>query len=522
LPLRDLIPAVREGVEEAGGLPVVFPVMSLGEDLMKPTAMLYRNLVAMEIEETLRSYPLDGAVLLANCDKTVPAALMGAASSGLPSLLLTGGPRVPCLFRGRRLGAGTDLWRLWDERRRGVLDDEAWAELESCLASTRGACNTIGTASTMAVLAEVLGFSLPGSSTIPAGDPRQREVARRSGRRVVELVRARTALADICTSESVRNALVALNAIGGSTNAVLHLAAICGRLGLAFDLDAVDRLGRRVPLLADLKPTGSQLVDDFDAAGGVPALLGVLAEFLSPDCVLADGRRVSDVAATACTPHNRTIRTLADPVSTGGAFRVVRGSLAPEGALLKRSTATTSLLNHRGRAVVFRGYEEMRAKAEDPTLDVDEDSVLVLAGAGPVGGPGMPEWGMIPLPRKLLDAGVSDIVRVTDARMSGTSFGTVVLHVAPEAAVGGPIGLVRDGDWVELDADAGRLELLVDPAELNRRRAHLPPPVPRHERGWASIYLAHVTQAPLGCDFDVLRVVPGERPGLVEPVVGRS
>ena len=521
LPLRDLVPAVREGVEEAGGLPVVFPVMSLGEDLMKPTAMLYRNLVAMEIEETLRSYPLDGVVLLANCDKTVPAALMGAASTGLPALVVTGGSRPPCSFRGRRLGTGTDLWRLWDLRREGELDDAAWAELEACLASARGACNTMGTASTMAVLCEVLGFSLPGSSTVPSGDPRLLDVARSAGRRVVGLVREDTGLDRVCTDASVRNALVVLNAIAGSTNAVLHLPALCGRLGLDFDLEAVDRLGRGVPLVADVEPAGDGLMPDLDAAGGVPALLGVLAQFLDGGTVLADGRTLAEVAAAAPPPIGPAIRPLSAPLGSDGSFRVVRGSLAPDGAVLKRPTATAQLLKHRGRAVVFHSYEEMRVRVEDPALVVDETSVLVLAGCGPVGGPGMPEWAMVPVPRKLLEAGVRDVVRVSDARMSGTSFGTVFLHAAPEAAVGGPIGLVEDGDWIEVDADSGRLDLLVEPRELERRRRAFTPPA-REQRGWTALYQTHVTQAPSGCDLDFLRLPPGRRPCLAEPVVGRS
>ncbi len=521
LPLRELLPAVREGVEEEGGLPVVFPVMSLGEDLMKPTAMLYRNLVAMEIEETLRSYPLDGAVLLANCDKTVPAALMGAASTGLPALVVTGGARPPCSFRGKRIGSGTDLWRLWDMRRNGELDDKDWAELEACLAWARGACNTMGTASTMGILCEVLGFTLPGSSTVPSGDPCLLGWARAAGRRAVQLVREGTSPAKMCTAASLRNALVVLNAIAGSTNAVLHLSALCGRLGLAFDLDEVDRLGRGVPLIADIEPAGRWLMPDLGSAGGVPTLLRVLSEFLEGGTPLADGRDLADVAKQAPEPKGPAIRGLSSALSWEGSFRVVRGSLAPKGALLKRPTASRHLLKHRGQAVVFRDYQEMRERIEDPDLEVDEASVLVLPGCGPVGGPGMPEWAMVPVPRKLLKAGVRDVLRVSDARMSGTSFGTVLLHVAPEAAVGGPIGLLQDGDWVEVDADSGRLELLVEPEVLERRRQASAPP-PREVRGWTALYQAHVTQAPEGCDLDFLQLPAGHQPRLKEPVIGRS
>jgi dihydroxy-acid dehydratase len=521
LPLRELAGAARDGIVEAGGLPVEFPVISLGEDLMKPTAMLYRNLLAIEVEEMLRSHPLDGVVLLANCDKTVPGALMGAASTRLPALLVTGGARPPCVFRGDRIGTGTALWRLWDERRAGTLDDAAWLELEQCLATGTGACNTMGTASTMAILAEVLGLLMPGASTIPSGDPRALDAARAAGRRVTELAARGASLFGTCDEASFRNALRVLNAIGGSTNAVLHLAALAGRLGIGLDLADVDRLGRGIPLLADVEPAGSGLLPDFDAAGGVPALLHELGDLLEPDVVLADGRRTAEVAGTASRAPAGALADRDRPLATGGAFRVVRGTLAPDGAVLKRSSATPALLRHRGRAIVFHGYEEMLDRIDDPSLDVDETSVLVLAGCGPVGGPGMPEWGMIPIPRKLLAAGVRDMVRVTDARMSGTSFGTVYLHAAPEAAVGGPLGLVRDGDVIEADADAGRLDLLVGAGELATRAAAWRPAPPATRRGWVALYRAHVTQAPRGCDFDFLEPATGEPP-LVEPTVGRS
>ncbi|MHB1781814.1 MAG: dihydroxy-acid dehydratase, partial [Acidimicrobiales bacterium] len=464
LPLRELAGAACDGIVEAGGLAVEFPVISLGEDLMKPTAMLYRNLLAIEIEEMLRSYPLDGVVLLANCDKTVPGALMGAASTRLPALLVTGGARPPCVFRGDRVGTGTALWRLWDERRAGALDDAAWLELEHCLSKGTGACNTMGTASTMAILAEVLGLLVPGASTIPSGDPRALDAARATGRRVTELAAHGGSPFATCDDASFRNAIRVLNAIGGSTNAVLHLVALAGRLGIDLDLGDVDRLGRDVPLLVDVEPAGSGLLPDFDAAGGVPALMRELGDLLEPEVVLADGRRTAEVAGTASGASAGTASGMASamssgailprdrPLLSGGAFRVVQGTLAPDGAVLKRSSATPALLRHRGRAVVFHGYEEMRYRIDDPSLDVDETSVLVLAGCGPVGGPGMPEWGMIPIPRKLLEAGVRDMVRVTDARMSGTSFGTVYLHVAPEAAIGGPLGHVRDGDVIDTDA----------------------------------------------------------------------
>ena len=521
LPLRDLVGAAREGIVAGGGVPVEFPVMSLGEDLMKPTAMLYRNLLAIEIEETLRSYPLDGVVLLANCDKTVPGALMGAASTGLPALVVTGGARPSCRFRGERLGTGTALWRWWDERRRGALDDAGWQELEACLAEGRGACNTMGTASTMAILSEILGLAFPGTSTIPTGDARAVEGARRAGRHVAELALLGKSSFARCGAASFRNALRVLNAIGGSTNAVLHLAALAGRLGARFDLDDVDALGRTIPLVVDVEPSGSGLVHDLDAAGGVPALLGVLGELLEPEPLLGDGRSTGEHVAAAPPPAGPALRSREAPLAFGGAFRVVRGTLAPDGAVLKRSSASPELLRHRGPAVVFRSYDEMRERVDDPALEVDASSVLVLSGCGPVGAPGMPEWGMIPIPRRLLEAGVRDMVRISDARMSGTSYGTVYLHLAPEAAVGGPLALVRDGDPIEVDADAGRLDLLVEEEELRRRAAAWRPPTPVTRRGWLALYQAHVTQAPKGCDFDFLEPEAGE-PAFMEPVVGRS
>jgi dihydroxy-acid dehydratase len=488
---------------------------------MKPSAMLYRNLLAIEVEEMVRSHPVDAVVLLANCDKTVPGALMGAVSANVPTLVVTCGPRPPAVFRGRRLGTGTDLWRLWDERRSGALDDDAWAEAEAALSCGLGACNTMGTASTMAVLAELLGFLLPGGATIPAGDPRSLESARAAGQRIVEMVRLDERPDTVCTRASVENAIRVLNAIGGSTNAVIHLAAIAGRLGLAFDLEAVDRLGRDIPLLLDVEPSGAGLVQDFDLAGGVPALLGALGDLLDPTARLADGRPVGEVARDAPAPSG-VVRPRDAPLATGGAFRVVKGSLAPDGAVVKRSAATPELLNHTGRAVVFDDYDEMRRRVEDPALEVDATSVLVMRNCGPVGTPGMPEWGMVPLPAKLLADGVRDLVRITDSRMSGTSFGTVFLHVAPEAAVGGPIALVEEGDLIEIDAELGTIELRVDPAELERRRAAWVPPSSPHLRGWPALYRAHVTQAPRGCDLDFLEAPSAEHRRFVEPVVGRS
>jgi dihydroxy-acid dehydratase len=521
LPLGELAAAVKRGIRAAGGQPAVFPTMSLGEDLMKPSAMLYRNLVAMEIEETIRAYPLDGVVLLANCDKTIPAAVMGSVSADLPAIVVTGGARPPAWFRGKRIGSGTSLWRLWDDRRSGRLSDQDWDELERCLQCGLGACNTMGTASTMAILTEALGLMLPGASTIPAGDQRGIRQAEEAGRRIVAMVEENLRPSAILTAASFANAIRILNAIAGSTNAVIHLAAIAGRAGIPFTLDGVARLGANVPVLADVEPSGSGLIQDFATAGGLPCLLRAIAGLLDLSARTVTGGTLGDIAATA-PPPSGVIRPPDSPLFPGGAIAVVKGSLAPDGALLKTTTATPGLFRHRGRAVVFHGYHHMRHRVDDPDLQVTADSVLVLAECGPVGAPGMPEWGMIPIPAKLAATGVQDMIRVTDARMSGTSFGTVFLHVAPEAAIGGPLALVRDGDWITVDVTAGRLDIEVSEAELNRRRQNWQPRHPEHLRGWPALYRDHVTQAPQGCDLDFLQAPTPAHRRFVEPVIGRS
>lgn len=517
-PLRDLVPSLRAGIEAAGGVAVEFGVMSLGEDMMKPAAMLYRNLVAMEVEESLRSQPLDGVVVLAACDKSVPAGLMGAFSTDLPTLLVMSGPRPSARFRGQRVGTGTDLWRAWDDRRAGRLSDDDWAELESALTLGRGTCNTMGTASTMGILCETLGVAWPTSTSIPAGDPRHLDLARHVGERIVEMVRVNVRPSGIGRRGFV-NAARVLSAIGGSTNAVIHLTAMARRAGVSLDLTDFDAAGRRVPVIVDVEPSGSGLMEDYDAAGATPSLWRSLGDVLDTTAPTASGDTIEDVSARA-PAADRVIRPLDDPLDPAGAMRVVYGNLAPDGALIKRSAATPGLLRHRGPAVVLRSAQEAEALALGER-DIDEDSVLVLSGAGPVGGPGMPEWGMVSLPPKVLARGVTDMVRVTDARMSGTSFGTVFLHVAPEAAVGGPLALVRDGDVIAVDADAGTIHLEVDEAELSRRRNEVAPPAPP-ARGYISFYNDHVMQAPEGCDFDFLAGAPGEAPRLIEPVVGRS
>jgi dihydroxy-acid dehydratase len=523
MPLRALAGAVRRGIEEAGGIPAEFGTFSLGEDLMKPTAMLYRNLLAIEIEETIRSYPLDGIVILANCDKTVPGAIMGAVSADIPTVVVTGGAREPATFRGQRIGSGTALWRLWDERRAGQVTDAEWRALEACLACGAGACNTMGTASTMALMAEALGLMIPGSSTIPSGDPAAPAAAYQAGRCAVTAVAGQLPPSAVLSPAAFANAVRVLHAAAGSTNAVIHLAAIAGRAGVPLPLDDLGRLGATVPVLADVQPTGTGLMQDFHAAGGLPALLAELAPLLDPGPVTVTGQSLGEVIAAAPAPApGGAIRRLHDPLRTGGAFAVVRGSLAPDGAVIKVSAASPGLLAHRGPALVFHGYDDMRRRADDRDLPVTEDSVLILTGCGPAGVPGMPEWGMIPIPAKLTAAGVTDMVRVTDARMSGTSFGTVFLHAAPEAAIGGPLALVRDGDPIAVDAAAGTLDLDVPAGELRRRKAEWRPPGSPHLRGWPALYRDHVLQAPEGCDLDFLRAPTPAHRRFIEPVVGRS
>ncbi len=518
-PLAELVAPLRESIAAAGGISVEFPVISLGEDLMKPSSMLYRNLLAMEIEESVRSQPIDALVVLAACDKSIPGALMGAFSTNVPCLVLVSGPRPVAQFEGRRIGTGTDLWRLWDARRAGELSDERWSALEKALALGKGSCNTMGTASSMGVICEGLGLAYPGSTSIPAGDARHVDVARNVGARIVQLVHDGTKLTDQISQYSIGNAVTLLGAIGGSTNAVIHLTAMARRLGLRLDLEMIDRTGRNVPVLVDVEPTGSALMEDLDAVGGVPTIMGALGDLLHADVVLADGRTTGDVQAHAPAPKE-PVHALDDPVDANGAFRVVRGNLAPDGALIKRSAATSALLRHRGPAYVMHDTEEVTRRT-GPDSTASSDAVLVLSGAGPIGGPGMPEWGMIPIPSPLLERGVTDMVRVTDARMSGTSFGTVFLHVAPEGAADGVIGLVRDGDVITVDADAGLIDVDISAAELALRRSQREQTGPVR-RGYVELYRRHVTQAPAGCDFDFLALEPGRQPHLDEPVVGRS
>jgi L-arabonate dehydrase len=503
--LRGLAESVKRGVLQAGGFALEFPVMSLGESLMKPTTMLYRNLMAMDVEESIRSYPLDGVVLLTGCDKTNPASILGAASADIPSIVVTGGPMLNGRWRGRELGSCSDCWHYNEERRAGRITDEELTEIENALSRSNGHCMTMGTASTMACVTEALGLTLPGGAAIPAVDARRAQLAEAAGRQIVELVERDLRPADILTSDAFENAIRVLHAISGSTNAILHLLAYAGRVGVDLPLGRFDELSRSTPWLVNLKPAGTYLMEDFFYAGGLPAVMAELGELLHLDAITCSGRTVAENIAGARIGNTDVIRPAADPLDTGGSLVVLGGNLCPDGAVMKVSAADPALLAHEGRALVFEDIHDLAARVDDPGLDCDASSVMVLRNAGPVGAPGMPEWGHLPIPAKLLRAGVSDLVRISDARMSGTSYGAVVLHVAPESAVGGPLALVRDGDSIRLDVAARTLDVLVDEAELVARRAAWTPPERKDDRGFRMLHCEHVLQANHGCDFDFLR-----------------
>jgi dihydroxy-acid dehydratase len=512
LHLRDRAEAVKRGVWQTGGYPVELPASAIaGETFTKPTAMLYRNLLAMEVEELIRSYPVDGVVLLGGCDKTTPALLMGAVSAGLPAIFVPAGPMLRGNWRGEVLGSGSDMWKYWDDRRAGLVDDQQWAELEEGIARSYGHCMTMGTASTMTAAAEVLGMTLPGASSIPAADAGHPRMAARSGRLAVEMVLADRRPAQILTCEAYEDAVTTVMAMCGSTNAVIHLIAMARRSGIPLSLDDFDEAARNTPVLANIRPMGAYLMEDFYYAGGLRALLAQLGDLLHLDRPTVNGRTLRENVAGAETFHDDVIRARDKPVAADGGLAVLRGNLAPRGAVIKPLAADPRLLKHTGPAVVFDGYPDLLARIDDPDLVVDENSVLVLRGAGPLGGPGMPEHGMLPIPDRLLKQGVRDMVRISDARMSGTSYGACVLHVAPESHAGGPLALVRDGDLITLDVDERRLDLNVPPAELARRRASWTPPPPRYPRGYGALHAAHITQADEGCDFDFL-AAQGETP----------
>jgi dihydroxy-acid dehydratase len=499
---------IKRGVLQAGGFPVEMPAITLGEILMKPTTMLYRNLLAMEAEELIRSYPIDGVVLMGGCDKTTPALLMAAASVDLPAIYMPAGPMLRGYWAGQTFGSGTDHWKYWAERRAGNIDDATMEEVLAATARSHGTCMTMGTAATMMALAETLGMTLPGASSLPAADSNHAVMAAATGRRAVELVWQDVRPSAILSAASVDNAVTVDMAMGGSTNAIIHLVAMAGRAGIELPLARFDEISRRTPMLADIRPSGEWLMEDFYYAGGLRGLMARLADLLDGDCPTVGGTTLGETYATAQVYDDKVIRPRDDPLSAEGGTAILTGNLAPDGAVVKQSAADPKLHRHSGPAVVFRDYNDLAARIDDPGLPVTADSVLVLQNAGPVGAPGMPEWGQLPIPQKLLKAGVRDMVRISDARMSGTSYGTCVLHVAPEAHVGGPLALVEDGDVITLDIPARRLSLAVDAATLAARRAAWRPLHAIPGRGYVAMYAQHVTQANRGCDFDFLHAGP--------------
>jgi dihydroxy-acid dehydratase len=501
---RQRAEEVKRGVWQAGGFPVEMPAISLSEPFQKPSTMMYRNLLALETEELLRSYPVDGCVLMGGCDKTTPALIMGALSMNLPAVFMPAGPMLRGNWRGNTLGSGSDSWKYWAELRAGNIDEQAWGEIEEGIARSAGHCMTMGTASTMTSLAETLGLSLPGSASIPAVDANHSRMADLSGRRVVEMVWEDLKPRDILTPASFDNAIAVLMALGGSTNAIVHLVAMAGRAGIALDLDRFDAISSKVPLLANLRPSGRYLMEDFYYAGGLRALQAELKEHLDLSQRTINGKTLGENIAGVKSYSHEVIAPVTQPVQRSGGLAVLRGNLAPDGAVIKPTAADPKLLKHTGKAVVFDDYNDMAARIDDENLDVDASSVLVLRNAGPLGGPGMPEWGMLPIPKKLLKQGVRDMVRISDARMSGTSYGACVLHVAPESFIGGPLALVKTGDLIELDVPGRRLDLKVSAEELARRRAAWTAPKPKYQRGYGAIFSEHITQANEGCDFRFL------------------
>jgi dihydroxy-acid dehydratase len=516
---RELADYVKRGVWQAGGTPLEFPTISLGELFMRPTTMLYRNLMAMDTEEMIRAHPLDGVVLLGNCDKTTPAQMMGAASADVPAIMLTGGPHLSGRFRGESLGACSDCRRFWAEYRAGTIDEDAMQELEEGINRSDGHCTVMGTASTMAAMAEVLGFALPGTAAIPAPDARRLRLAEAAGRQIVDTVQQRIRPSDVLTRRAFENAIRVMMALGGSTNAVIHLTAIAGRVGIQLPLELFDRMARETPFITNLRPSGVFHMEQLFEAGGVPAVMKELARggLLHLDEPSVTGRTIGEqleavpalgqdaTTGSGWCGRERVIFPLDQPLSQQGGIAILRGNLAPDGAVVKQTAVSPHLLKHRGRAVVFSSTVDLAERIDEPSLDVTPDSVLVLRNAGPKGAPGMPEAGGLPIPKKLLAQGVRDMLRISDARMSGTGYGAVVLHVAPEAAVGGPLALVRDGDWVELDVAERRLHLEVSDADLaQRRQAWQAPNGLQHARGYTRMYIEHVLQADRGVDFDFL------------------
>jgi len=501
---RAIADAVKRGVYEAGGFPLEFPVISLGESTMRPTAMLFRNLASMDVEESIRANPIDGVILLVGCDKTTPAALMGAASCDLPTIAVSGGPMLNGRFRGEQIGSGTNVWKFSEDVRSGAMPLCDFLEAESCMSRSAGHCMTMGTASTMASVVEALGIGLPANAAIPAVDSRRYALAHMAGRRIVEMVHEDMRMSRILTREAYENAVRVVGAIGGSTNAVVHLLAIAGRMGVDFKLEDWDKLGRDVPCLVNLMPSGKYLMEDFYYAGGLPAVIRELGDLIRRDALTVNGKTIGENTADAPCYNRDVIRPFDDPLTKRGGLAILRGNICPDGAVIKPSAATPALMRHRGRAVVFETVEDLHARIDDPNLEIDESSVMVLKNCGPRGYPGMAEVGNMPMPPKLLRRGVTDLVRISDARMSGTAYGTVVLHVAPEAAAGGALALVENGDTIELDVEARRLHLDVNDEELARRRAKWRPPQSQYDRGYYKLYIDHVMQADKGADLDFL------------------
>ena len=502
--LREFAEFVKKGVLEAGGFPLEFPVMSLGETIMRPTTMLFRNLASMDVEESIRANPIDGVVLLTGCDKTTPSTLMGACSVDLPTIIVPGGPMLNGRFRGGTIGSGSFNWTIKEKQKSNTFSEEDLLEAEICAARSAGHCNTMGTASTMATMVETLGLTLPGMSSIPAVDSRKKVLTQLSGRRIVEMVNEDLTLSKILTRKAFENSIIVNAAVGGSTNLIIHLLAIAGRIGVELNLEDFDKLGSKVPLLVNLMPSGKYLMEDFFYAGGLPVVLKELEKMLHQDVITVNGKSLKENNANAKCYNDDVISTLDKPLQHEAGIAVLKGNLCENGAVIKPSAATEKLMKHKGRAVVFESMEDYHNRIDNPNLDIDENSVIVLKGVGPKGYPGMPEVGNVDLPEKLIKKGVKDIVRISDGRMSGTAYGTVVLHISPESSVGGTLAIVKDGDMIELDVSNRKLHLDISNEELKKRKAEWTPPKPHTERGYVRLYLEHVQQADKGADLDIL------------------
>jgi dihydroxy-acid dehydratase len=503
--LRQVADAVKRGVWAAGGFPLEFPTISLGEPFMRPSTMMFRNLMAMDVEESIRANPIDGVVLLCGCDKTTPAQLMGAISADVPAIMVPGGPMLKGIWKNREIGSGSDVWHFWDELRAGRISEEEFCEIESCMSRSAGHCMTMGTASTMTSIVEALGMTLTGCASVPAADARRNVFAEQSGTRIVEVVNEDLRPSKILTRKAFENAIRVNMAIGGSTNAIIHFLAFAGRLGMELPMTLFDDMSRTTPFLANVRPSGKYLMEDFFYAGGLPAVMKEIESLLHTDAMTITGKSMGENLRTASCHNRDVIRPLSAPLRPEGGTVILYGNICPDGAVLKQSAASARLMQHTGRAVVFEDHEDLKETIDAPELDLDENCVLVLKNSGPQGAPGMPEWGNLPIPAKLLRKGVEDMVRISDARMSGTSYGTVVLHIAPESAVGGPLAAVRNGDRIQLDAAGRKLNLLVPEEEIRRRLAVWEKPARHYDRGYGKLFIEHVLQANEGCDFDFLK-----------------